>query len=552
MPATFRTASRRVAAPAALAVPLLGLCALPVTTADAAPPQPAQELPLGPAGLVETRSTQALQPGVTLTSIVRGAADAATFWTVEVQVPAGGSAGGARAALGTAADARALAARLAAAGLEPRVEPVETPATADFAGGVIGHRVRVGQLATQAQASAVQSRLGAAGFPGASTVFTGWDGAPTDRGPWKLQVLTVDPRAFTGSLVASYGPDLRDRETTSALGRAAGATAAVNAGYFVLDTASGAPGDPAGAGVYDGELQSEPVGDRPVLVVREGARGTRVARVTWDGSVLAPRGTRLALDGVNRVPGLIRNCGGTADDAPVGSAPRHDTTCTDPDELVAFTAAYGPTTPAGAGVEAVLDAHQRVVAVRSPRGGALPPGGRSVQATGTQAAALRAVATVGKRLRLQATLRDEDGRVVRHSAGTSVVNGGPELVRDGDLHVTVARDGMVRPNDPSFYYGWAAKRNPRTLAGVDAYGRTVLVTADGRSTASLGLSIPEAAQVAKALGLRDALNLDGGGSTTMVARGAVVNTPSDAGGAERPVGDALLVLPPTPSQRRVP
>ncbi|MGW6159705.1 phosphodiester glycosidase family protein, partial [Streptomyces sp. NPDC055144] len=43
-------------------------------------------------------------------------------------------------------------------------------------------------------------------------------------------------------------------------------------------------------------------------------------------------------------------------------------------------------------------------------------------------------------------------------------------------------------------------------------------------------------------GLRDAINLDGGGSTTMVAGGGVINAPSDATG-ERPVGDALLILP---------
>ncbi|CAL9647572.1 hypothetical protein SUDANB174_06474 [Streptomyces sp. enrichment culture] len=86
------------------------------------------------------------------------------------------------------------------------------------------------------------------------------------------------------------------------------------------------------------------------------------------------------------------------------------------------------------------------------------------------------------------------------------------------------------------------KPNPRTLAGVDAAGRTVLVTADGRSTDSLGLSIGESAEVARSLGLRDAVNLDGGGSTTLVAEGAVLNSPSDAAG-ERPVGDALLILP---------
>ncbi|MBA3529477.1 MAG: phosphodiester glycosidase family protein, partial [Propionibacteriaceae bacterium] len=105
-------------------------------------------------------------------------------------------------------------------------------------------------------------------------------------------------------------------------------------------------------------------------------------------------------------------------------------------------------------------------------------------------------------------------------------------------------DGFVRPTDPSFYYGFSAKRNPRTFAGVDASGRTILATADGRSTSSLGLTIVETGAVARSLGMRDALNLDGGGSTTMVIGGQVTNQPSDATG-ERPVGDSLLVLPRT-------
>ena len=50
--------------------------------------------------------------------------------------------------------------------------------------------------------------------------------------------------------------------------------------------------------------------------------------------------TATALDGVNRVPGLIRNCGGDATDEPT-SQPLHDFTCTDAAELVAFTPHYG-------------------------------------------------------------------------------------------------------------------------------------------------------------------------------------------------------------------
>ena len=501
-------------------------------------------LPLGPAGLPEARSQRTLQRGVTLTTIVRGAVDAADYWTVELTIPAGSTSPDPDAPPTSLADrtsAEALAARVRDAGYSPRVEQVTTPATADYAGGSLGWRVRVGSFPAQPAAAQLLTRLVTGGFTGAVR-FTGWDGAASDRGPWRLQVLTVDPRAFRGSLIASYGPDIEDRETTSALSRAVGATAAVNAGYFVLDPAAGAPGDPAGIGVYRGKLLSETVSRRPALVLRDDARHTTVQRLQWRGTVQG-RGARLTLDGIDRVPGLIRNCGGTADDQPT-AGPRHDFTCTDADELVAFTPQFGQNTPAGAGLEAVIDRQHRVVALRSPRGGPLLAGYRSVQATGSEVARLRAAAVVGRPLQISARLADQHGRILGLHSSTSIVNGGPELVRGGQVHVTPRADGFVRPTDPSFYYGFSNNRNPRTFAGVDAAGRTLLVTADGRSTDSLGLSITETAAVAKALGMRSALNLDGGGSTTMVVGGQVINQPSDAAG-ERPVGDSLLILPRT-------
>ena len=60
------------------------------------------------------------------------------------------------------------------------------------------------------------------------------------------------------------------------------------------------------------------------------------------------------------------------------------------------------------------------------------------------------------------------------------------------------------------------------------------MTVDGRTSRDLGLSIPETADVARSLGLVDAINLDGGGSTTMVVDGRVISRPSDSTG-ERPV-----------------
>jgi hypothetical protein len=303
----------------------------------------------------------------------------------------------------------------------------------------------------------------------------------------------------------------------------------------VFDPKVGAEGDPAGAGVYGGALESEPVGSRPVLVLDPAARHTQVVRPTWSAGVALPGGTK-ALDGINRIPGLIRNCGGTADDLPT-VLPLHDVTCTDADELVLFTPAFGPATPSGPGAEAVLDAKGRVLKVLLQRGVVLAAGERSIQATGSDTGLVAALRP-GEVVRTQTTLGAHGKPLVL--PGSSVVNGGPELVRDGSVHITQRQDGMVHPGEPSFAYGWVLQRNPRTFAGVDAAGRTLLVTVDGRQLGELGLSIPETAAVARSLGMVDAINLDGGGSTAMVVNGQLVSHPSDATG-ERAVGDAIVV-----------
>lgn len=300
----------------------------------------------GPQPASPSAAPTILQPGVTLTRIVRGnAEDPALHWTVEVSIPGGDTSPDPDApptALKDRASADELAAELRRDGFEARVEEVTTPATADYRGGTLGWRVRIGTFDSQTAATAERARLRAAGYSG-SAVYTGWDGAATDRGPWHVDVLTIDPRTFRGTLDASYGPDLENRETTSALAASAAATAAVNAGFFVLDPRAGAPGDPAGVGVYDGRLLSEPVAGRPALVVDDDGRRTEIARLTWQGRI-ATRAASLPLNGVNRVPGLIRNCGGSAGDTPT-SLPLHDVTCTNPDELVAFTPDYGGRTP---------------------------------------------------------------------------------------------------------------------------------------------------------------------------------------------------------------
>lgn len=498
-----------------------------------------QELDLGPADLPETRRTTTLQAGVTLTEIDRGTSDATPFWTNEIAIPATTTSPDPDApprAISDLASAQAEADRLGAKGFTPRVEEVRQPQTADVVAGVLGYRVRVGHYATKADGDAGKVRLAQSGET-SSTVYTGWDGNASDRGPWHVKVLRIDPRRFAGHLTGSFGPDLYHRETTSELARIGTATAAVNSGFFVLDPAAGAPGDPAGAGVYDGQVLSEAVDDRPALVLHDNAAGTAVKRLTGGGSMTLD-GKATSLDAVNRVPGLIRNCGGDPTDSPT-DLPLHDFTCTDGSELVAFTPQYGPSTPSGPGREVVIE-EGRIVAVHDARGTVLAPGQKSVQATGDDSDVLEGVA-IGDELPVRLRLLSGDTPETTRS-GTTITNGGPQLLRDGAIEITQRRDGFVHPGDPSFVYGWFIKRNPRTFAGIDAEGRTVLVTVDGRTAQDLGLSVPEAADVARSLGLVDAINLDGGGSTTMVVDGQVISHPSDATG-ERPVGDALLIQP---------
>lgn len=126
---------------------------------------------------------------------------------------------------------------------------------------------------------------------------------------------------------------------------------------------------------------------------------------------------------------------------------------------------------------------------------------------------------------------DRDG----WSEARDIVGGVGLLLHDG-----------VRLTDWSverFRAGFDTERHPRTLIGVDGGGHVWLVVVDGRRPEwSLGMRFDELQTLAERLGLRTVLNLDGGGSTTMVVSGDVVNRPTDLIGPRR-VSDAIVVRP---------
>lgn len=125
---------------------------------------------------------------------------------------------------------------------------------------------------------------------------------------------------------------------------------------------------------------------------------------------------------------------------------------------------------------------------------------------------------------------------------TQLVGGLPCLIKDG---IDVSSQSAAEEGALSTF---VTTRHPRTALGFSRDSTTVyFVTVDGRQTSSVGMSLPELSDFMISLGVYQGVNLDGGGSTTIVVNGRVVNSPSDAAG-ERPVANAVLVVSSVPSQ----
>ena len=119
----------------------------------------------------------------------------------------------------------------------------------------------------------------------------------------------------------------------------------------------------------------------------------------------------------------------------------------------------------------------------------------------------------------------------------SAIGGAPVLLKNGKIvfDFTTTPSGKFRTNYELLQTDIfsTSARPPRTVIGNTADNKIILFVCDGRQTHSDGATLMELAQIMKGLGCVNALNLDGGGSTAMVATGAVINKPSD--GTERAV-----------------
>jgi len=89
---------------------------------------------------------------------------------------------------------------------------------------------------------------------------------------------------------------------------------------------------------------------------------------------------------------------------------------------------------------------------------------------------------------------------------------------------------------------FSTQRHPRTGVGFSRDSTKVyMITVDGRQSTSVGMTLSEFADAMLSVGVWNGLNLDGGGSTTMIVDGIIMNSPSDPTG-ERPIANCLLVI----------
>ncbi|MDP9861021.1 MULTISPECIES: phosphodiester glycosidase family protein [Streptosporangium] len=474
----------------------LTITAIPAQADRAGQTFPSSAFPLGQNG-IPVKSQRSIAPGVDLFSVMYGTSTQG--WTVTVLMPNGHDDG-------RLTTAQTKAEEVAAAGFTPTLEKIVQPAAAD-APAVERYLVRVGlwTFKQRAKADKVVKELKEAGIR-AKTDYLGDDGLET-TGPWDMRVLMVDPKTFKGSFRTSVGTSVAKRETTSSMSKLTKAIAGVNGGFFNIHTPKALQGDPMGVSVVGGKLLSEAVPGRSGLVIN--GRKARITELQTAITAIPADGAKTEVKGVNRAAGA--------------------------DELVLYTEEFGTKTAADGGAEIVVDAQGRIVNAREA-GGAVPRGAYVLHGTGIMADWLREHALETSIMKLDTRVIDlRTQRAVPLTPETYIMGGGVGLLRNGRVRITAQADGHAS-------VVMMLRRHPRTLVGVTKSGGLILATVDGRNPGvTVGASMVEAAQLMRWLGAKQAMNLDGGGSTAMVVNHKVINRPSD--GSERTVGDGLFITP---------
>ena len=332
-------------------------------------------------------------------------------------------------------------------------------------------------------------------------------------GPIAVYMLRLDPARVRLRAKLANDKVLGVERVDEMAGRT-GAIAAINGGFFNIRN-----GEPTGLLKIDGELVSDTRLARGVAIIRTPPAGP--TELAFDQVTVTMMLRYAAVDSVWRVPvdGI-------------------DTT-RERGKLMLYTPSYHThTDTAPNGTEWILSGRPlRVVDIQSNVGRApIPRDGIALSFGGIDPPESLDDLADGATVHLEPEWTALNGTSAdRLNAADHIVNGAGLLRRAGRIFTNWEVENLRADT-------FVDVRHPRTLIGLDRRGFIWIAAIDGRrQDYSLGMSFADLQRLCDRLELTDALNLDGGGSTTMVLEGKVVNRPSDPGGP-RAVGDGILVF----------
>ena len=316
------------------------------------------------------------------------------------------------------------------------------------------------------------------------------DRAKTPSGCSDVHILRVEPFSNSTRLfpvLANEG--IAQKETLSSMSRRYDAIAGINGAYFTPR------GDPIGTLIINRRLISSPLYRRSVFGIAEDD-ALIFGNPDFSGTLRAG-GLSIVIDAVNQ--------------------PRRG------EQLVVYTPEYARSTlTPERGVEIVL-VKGKIVGIHD-NDALIPPDGVVVSAGGEKAELLKSL-RLGQSVTLDYSI-DKPWNTIRHA-----VCGGPRLISEGRKDI----NGREEKFDNSIVNG----RHPRTAVAQTFDGDLLMIVVDGRSKRNSGMKLDELAAYLRTLGTRHAINLDGGGSSSMIVKGRIVNSPSD--GSERRISNGILI-----------
>lgn len=276
------------------------------------------------------------------------------------------------------------------------------------------------------------------------------------------------------------------KKRVSSFVKATNSIAGINGSFFY------GTGTPVGVLVVNGQIISSPLLNRTAFIMYKDGRST-IDSVRMEGYLKLPDGETVGFSGVNQ---------------PISK-----------DEIIIYTPDYQSTDPSDMSCKYVV-VNGRIESMTNTEI-KIPRNGFIVSANGSSERMLKARLKNGDELKwfFMASPPLED---ILH-----VVAGGPRLVYNGEVCITSTEE--------KFKKDVAKSRAARTAVGITESGNIILLTVENNGK-DKGATLEELAELLIELGATEGMNLDGGGSTSMVVNGSKLIS-----GGERAVSNAIVI-----------